>query len=324
MTLFGVIDLLVAFSFLGAFTLGVFVTALAASPRLVVLVAVYGLVWILLLGFDGSHWTYAHGLRLAILVAGTGVAVLGAMARERYLQALIRTANVAEVAQQALLRPLAEKYDGAELAVRYVSASQGAQIGGDVYDAEVTPWGLRILVADVCGHGLEAVDKASSLLSAFREAAHSCPTLSELTLRIEESFQRLIDGEVDFASALLLQITDGQVQIVNCGHPDPVLVKENRTQWVSPAQRCKPFGLGPLPDETRIALVGRDRLVLYTDGLIEARDASGESFPLEQHVIEAFTSASLDDAVDALLEQLHAHTDGELRDDVVILALQPA
>jgi phosphoserine phosphatase RsbU/P len=322
-TTFGVIDAVAAFSFLGAFALGAFVTALVASPRQVAFVGAYGLLWATMLGFDGEYWTTLHGLRIGVLVAGTGVAIVAATVRERYLHALIRTANVAEVAQQALLRPLAARYEEADLAVRYLSASEGALVGGDAYDAESTPWGLRVLVADVCGHGLEAVDKASSLLSAFREAAHTCPTLQELAARIEESFQRILEGQVDYASGLLLQIADGHVRIVNCGHPDPVLVKEQRAEWVIPPNRCKPFGLDPNPDEMRIALVGRDRLIVYTDGLIEARDRDGEFFVLEDHLLEAFTSDSLDEALDVLLGNLREHTDGRLDDDVVILALQP-
>jgi serine phosphatase RsbU (regulator of sigma subunit) len=229
---------------------------------------------------------------------------------------------VATVAQQALLRPLEDRYDGAELAVRYVSASDGALIGGDVYDAEVTPWGLRVLVADVCGHGLEAVDKASSLVFAFREAAHLRPTVAELSGALESSFQRVTAGRPDFASGILLQITGNHIEVANCGHPDPILVNAGRLEWLTPSKRSRPFGLGPDPRTTTRKFLGDDRLLVYTDGLIEARDANGQFFDTGTQVVAAFGASSLDDALDALLLQLRRHTGDALRDDVVLLALR--
>ncbi len=180
-TALGLLDAAMDISFFGALGLGVFVASIAATQRQVVAVGFYALLWGIWLGSGGGRWTSGDLLRLVILVACTAVALAVVRIRERLQADLVRTENVAETAQRALLRPLDERYGAAKLAVRFVSAFDGALIGGDVYDAQATPWGLRLLVADVAGHGLEAVNKASSLVFSFREAAHSFHDLAGVT-----------------------------------------------------------------------------------------------------------------------------------------------
>jgi phosphoserine phosphatase RsbU/P len=255
------------------------------------------------------------------VAGGTAVAVIAAMRRERQHAALVRTANVAEVAQRALLRPLDERYDGVDLAVRYVSAEHEALIGGDLYDVEVTPWGLRVLIADVCGHGLPAVEKASMITFAFREAAHACDTLGDVVDAIEKSFLRQIRPP-DFVTALLLEVNGNDVRIANCGHPDPALIDRHRLKWLAPQQRARPIGLGTSPTPQRLFLAQGERLLLYTDGLTDARNASGGFFDLEMCALASFATNSLDEALDQLIKSLVDHSDGALTDDVLALAVQ--
>ena len=80
--------------------------------------------------------------------------------------------QIAEVAQQAILRPLPEHVDGLRLAVRSHSAASLATVGGDFYEVLSTPFEVRALVGDVRGHGLGAVRLASWVLGSFREDAH--------------------------------------------------------------------------------------------------------------------------------------------------------
>jgi phosphoserine phosphatase RsbU/P len=314
------IDAALPVSFVGVLLLGVFVASLAASPGRVGIVGAYAFGWAAVLGVDGDHWSGPHWFRLLIVAVGTSVAVLAAIARERQHAALIRTANVADVAQRALLRPLADRYDGVEIAMRYLSADDGALIGGDVYDIEASQWGLRVLIADVCGHGLEAVEKASVITFAFREAAHTCETLEEVVIAIETSFRRQARAG-DFATALLLEINEDKVLIANCGHPDPGLIGERSFSWVAPDRRSRPIGLGSSPSRQRLLLAQGQRLLVYTDGIIEARDAGGTFFDLETCANTAFRSLSLDDALDHLFDSLRDHTGGPLHDDVIALAV---
>jgi phosphoserine phosphatase RsbU/P len=320
-TVLGLIDAFTSVALLGALLLGVVVAALIAPPGWVAVVGLYALGWVAALGYDGGHWTSAHWLRLAVIAAGTLVAVVGSWLRQRQVAALIRMANVAEVAQRALLRPLEERYDGVDMAVRYLSSADGALVGGDVYDVEVTRWGLRVLIADVCGHGLEAVEKASTITFAFREAAHTCDSLDGVVSVMENSFRRVTD-RVDYATALLLEINGDNVKIANCGHPEPLVVDRTRSTWLSPDRRAVPIGLGTSPSLQRLLLAPGERLLVYTDGLTEARNPAGGFFDLEQRALACLSAGSLEQALDELIAQLHQHAGDALRDDVIAFAVE--
>jgi phosphoserine phosphatase RsbU/P len=323
-SLIGALDAMSSTSFLGLLMLGPFVAALGAPPKKVLLVGGYAVAWAVVLGFGGDHWSLEHWARIGVNTAGTGVAVTAAQVRERYAGALVRATDVAEAAQRALLRPLVDRYDDVEMAVRYVSAAEGALVGGDVYDAEVTPWGLRVLVGDVCGHGLSAVERASTLVFSFREAANSCETLEEIAACLETSMVRhQRSGSMTFATGLLIQVQDGAVEIANCGHPDPLVVGGRQVRPQEPVARSRPFGLGASPAPTRLVLLAGEQLVTYTDGLSEARDERGRFFDLEAHVAAAFAAGPLGAAIDQLLDRVREHVPGTLRDDVVVLAMRP-
>jgi phosphoserine phosphatase RsbU/P len=326
-TAFALIDALSSVSFLGAMVLGPVVAALAARPRHVALVGAYAVTWVLLLGYDSAHWTSSHWMRIAINVMGAMIAVGAAASRERYIAALVKTTDLANVVQSALLRPLAERYDDVELQVRYLSSIDGALVGGDVYDAEVTPWGLRVLVADVCGHGLEAVDRASTIVFSFRDAAHRCATLAEIAREMNDSLRRHRAGEAaDFATALLLEVNHGTVKIVNCGHPDPIVVGGQAVRTLTPLQRSTPIGLDPTPHFVSHELQGSDVLLAFTDGVTEARNPQGVFFDLEAHAMKTLHGVDLARGLDELLAAAERHVAGPVRDDLILFAMrrQPA
>src|SRR5437773_1767485 len=97
--------------------------------------------------------------------------------RERRLRAVSR---VAEVAQRALLGGVPPALGSLRLAVLYASASAEASVGGDFYEALETPYGVRLLVGDVRGKGLDAVRLAGVVLGSFRDAAQDRPDLTQV------------------------------------------------------------------------------------------------------------------------------------------------
>jgi phosphoserine phosphatase RsbU/P len=320
-TVLAILDLVTSVTIVGGLIIGVFIAALAAPIRWVVALGAYSLLLVAILGYDGTHWGPGHWLRFVLVTTGTAVAVLATATRDRYVDALIRTAAVAEVAQLALVRPISEEFDGAEVDVRYVSSAEGALIGGDAYEAQNTPWGVRILIADVCGHGLAAVQTASTIVFAFREAAHRRASLVEVVDAVDESFRRRTTYP-DYATCTLLQVAHGQVDIVNCGHPDPLVIGPTTACFVPPPSRSTPLGLGPEPVVTHLVPDSDTVLLLYTDGLTEARDRDGRFFDLPTEAVAAFARPGLGAGLDRLLAALHAHAGESLRDDVVMLAVR--
>jgi hypothetical protein len=269
----------------------------------------------------GVFGTADHVLRMLVIILGASFAVLFARMRCERDSALSRMTQVSEVVQRALLRPVPATIGGVALAVHYQSASRGALVGGDFYDAALTPYGLRLIVGDVKGKGLEAVQLAAVVLGAFREIAFLEPDpvrlVSELDGRIRAEL-----GIEDFVTIVLAEFLHGEVRLVNCGHHPPLRVGE-QLDLLAPPAPAAPLGLDPAPVLHRARLASNERLLFYTDGLVEARNASGAFFPLDEPVRAALTAPLLDDAITGLLGLVLKHT-STLDDDLVLVLGEPA
>ncbi|MFF7591465.1 PP2C family protein-serine/threonine phosphatase [Kitasatospora purpeofusca] len=260
----------------------------------------------------------------ATTLASTANVVLIA-AREREL---FQVRTVAEAAQRALLRPPPERIGPLRIAVRYMAAAAEARIGGDLYEVVDTPFGIRILLGDVQGHGLPAVETAADVLGAFRTAARTEPDLARLAEHLDAALAgRPADGR--FVTAVLLGVDrgDSAALLVNCGHPHPLLRRAGRVTELVPARHSPPLGLlGLLGDGSYTAEPvdpwPGDLLLLYTDGVSEARDTAGEFYPLPDRFAE-LPAGTPEDLMDALLPDLASWVSpGGLADDAAALAVR--
>jgi phosphoserine phosphatase RsbU/P len=248
----------------------------------------------------------------------SGVVARVRVEREGRLRAVTR---VAEVAQRALLGGVPPALGSLRLAVLYASASTEASIGGDFYEALETPHGVRLLVGDVRGKGLDAVRLAGVVLGSFRDAAQDRPDLAQVTAALDRSVTRAI-GPEDFVTAVLVQVLDdGSAVVVNCGHPAPLLVRGGQAIELDPPEPAPPLGLGPRPEPLRLTLALGDRILLYTDGASEARARSG-FFPLQAAAAFALVSADLEAGLETLWAELQRHVAGQLHDDVALLLIE--
>ncbi|WEO93504.1 PP2C family protein-serine/threonine phosphatase [Streptomyces sp. FXJ1.172] len=268
-------------------------------------------------------------LALAVL---SSLAVLFCIVRERHRRQLAQVRTVAEATQHVLLWPLPDQLGPVQVAVLYLAAEDEAQIGGDLYAATPTETGVRVMIGDVRGKGLSAIGEAALLIGAFREAAHQHADLPTLAAALECSVARNLAhlepaGETAerFATALLMEVPEGESvsQIISCGHPPPLLLSSDSAAVV-PVHPAPPLGLGELgPTEYTVDVVSfepGDTLLLYTDGVIEARDASGAFYPLAQRAA-LWTDSSPEKLVHALRRDLLAHVGGRLDDDAAVIAL---
>ncbi|WP_225844473.1 PP2C family protein-serine/threonine phosphatase [Streptomyces sp. HPF1205] len=251
--------------------------------------------------------------------------------RETGAKAFTAITSVAEAAQHALMRPPASRVGPVRLAVRYVSAATDAQIGGDLYAVLDTPFGVRVLVGDVRGKGLGAVQTAAVVLGAFREAAFDEAALDDVAARVDTSLGRQI-GDGDFVTALFAQFGEpAGVELLHYGHVAPLRVsRDGEVDTLEPAEPWVPLGLAELvpgkPKPWRVPLLPGDVLVLCTDGVVEARGGpDGGFYPLAARIgpLVAGCADDLDAAVDRVYEDLLAHAGGSLSDDVVLLFLAP-
>lgn len=261
---------------------------------------------------------------LATIAAIAVAAIIASAARQRQERELATIRSVAEAVQQIVLHPVPRHIPPVEVAVRYVSASASARIGGDLYEAISVDGCVRLIVGDVLGKGLAAARTAAVTLGSFREAAYDAPDLVRIAARIEASLQRQ-DADEEFVTAVLAQVSsDGcRVEILNCGHPAPLLVRGGGVTPVGSGEACLPLGLGLLSDEKRevcaaISFRQQDRLLFYTDGISEARDRRGGFYPLEK-AGAMLTSSDLGSALDLLVADVWRHVGHALLDDAAML-----
>ncbi|SHK93562.1 PP2C family protein-serine/threonine phosphatase [Actinacidiphila paucisporea] len=251
--------------------------------------------------------------------------------RETGAKAFTAITSVAEAAQHALMRPPEPQVGTVRLAVRYVSAADAAQIGGDLYAVLDTPHGVRALIGDVRGKGLPAVQTSAVVLGAFREAAFDEGGLDTVARRVDTSVGRHVSTG-DFITALFAQFDEpDSVELLHYGHVAPLLVsRDGAVHTLYPADPWIPLGLADLvsggPTSWRVPLRPGDVLVLCTDGVIEARSPlDGTFYPLVERVgpLVASAGTDLDTAVERVYADLLLHAGGSLSDDVVLLLLSP-
>lgn len=262
-----------------------------------------------------------HMIRVSAILAGSVLAVVIAARREQRERALLQMTVVADVAQNAILWPVPPRVAGLRLAARYVSASVAARIGGDLYEVVDGEHGTRLLVGDVRGKGLDAVRLASAVLGCFREVAHTRPDLAGVHEALEATVRR-IAGPEDFVTAALVEITPDGARVLSCGHPEPILVVDGTASLVPVCTPALPLGLGVSAGSANpFPFPPGARLLLHTDGLLEARDDHGVFFPVLEQV-DVLCNARLDDCLDGLLDRLREHAGGHIGDDVALLLVE--
>ncbi|MCX5197762.1 serine/threonine-protein phosphatase [Streptomyces sp. NBC_00249] len=199
----------------------------------------------------------------AFLLLATGCAL---HIRRGLRAELRRSREIAGATQRVLLRPLPGRIDGIAVSAAQLSASRGAAVGGDLYEAVPTAYGVRVVIGDVRGHGLPALGAAAAVLGSFREAAYDEPSLPGVLRRMERSLQRHLRERAraehpaacaveprspvaeDFVTLLLLQIApDGSLLALNCGHPWPYRLRPAPLSAAEPEPEPEPCGAGPLP-----------------------------------------------------------------------------
>ncbi|MGW3205655.1 PP2C family protein-serine/threonine phosphatase [Streptomyces sp. NPDC001135] len=263
---------------------------------------------------------------LSALLAVTAASGLASALHGRRERVLAAVRSVAEAAQHALLQPVPETVGPFRVAVRYSAATAEARIGGDLYALVPTPHGVRLIVGDVRGKGLPAVGTAALVLGVFREAAHDEPDLLDVVSRIERSLARNL-GPDDFVTAVVAGYPpSGHLEVVNCGHAPPLLISASgEVSAVEPAHPAPPLGLRALSSQAprlqRLPFAVGEQLLLYTDGVTEARDHAREFYPLAEGVARHVSDEPAR-TLTALHDELLGHVGGRLHDDAALLLIR--
>jgi serine phosphatase RsbU (regulator of sigma subunit) len=245
--------------------------------------------------------------------------------RHRREAELSQAREIADITQRVLLRPVPRRAGPVRLAAWYRSAFTGARVGGDLYEVVTTPRHVRLVIGDVEGKGLPALQVAATVLGVFREAAHEEDSLGAIVDRIEASLEHESDDK-QFATAILAQVSPdgGHVDLLNCGHPPPLLLGPSRPRYIHTGTTGLPLGLGSLGPGPRVVVTiplapGED-ILFYTDGITEARNKTGDFFLLAD-------SPALrgppdpDTLIDRLGHEVTRHVGHPLNDDAALLLI---
>ncbi|WP_225848906.1 PP2C family protein-serine/threonine phosphatase [Streptomyces sp. HPF1205] len=252
---------------------------------------------------------------------------------------LARLRRVSDVTQGVVLRPLPARAGHVSIAAEYLAAESAARLGGDLYAVARTSNATRLLIGDVRGHGLGSLGDTETVLGAFRAAAHRQEPLPELVAWLESSVRwglaehRGDAGDAEdagerFATAAIVEIPDGEpyVHLINCGHLPPLLLRGGDARYLDTEDSAPPLGLGGLVDTaytvSSFDFRPGDRLLLYTDGVTEARDRHGAFYPLLERARVWAADHCPEPLLKALTADLLTHAAGRLRDDVAVVALR--
>ncbi|WP_242432769.1 PP2C family protein-serine/threonine phosphatase [Streptomyces sp. Root1310] len=314
------------------------ITASFAGPRLTALVGAIAVLAQATVAVTRTSLTdLNHTLQILALALISVLATLFAFRRERHERQLIQLRSVAQATQEVVLRPLPRRVGPLRLASVYLAAEAEAQIGGDLYATARTRHGTRVLIGDVRGKGLEAIGDAARLLGAFRAAAHRQPELPALMAFLEDAVSSDLDTPGDwtddmedleaFTTAAVLDIPHHAtaVSMINCGHPPPLLWTRGKVHEMQVRQPAPPLGLtGHMASPFTVqnfTVADGDIILLYTDGVIEARNSKGDFYPLAER-LTAWSGQGPDDLLRYLCSDLLVHTDQNLGDDAALVAIE--
>ena len=277
---------------------------------------------------------------IVTVIVVTAISVAGTVISAQKEQRIANVLSVAEAAQRAVLRPPPQRLGPLDLGVVYLAAAADAKVGGDLYDVAATPYGIRLIIGDVRGKGLGAVEVTADVLGMYREVTHEAHTLQELARRLDAGLSRRWGQHEEFVTALLVEIDPdaGRLSIYSCGHPPPILIGEDGVDVLEVPAPAPPLGLLTLGDgdgdgdgdgaARSLPFKPNDQLLLYTDGVSEARDGDRAFYPLDKRlallgaqVRRARASGDGAALLDLIRDDLLRHAGAPLEDDAALLLI---
>ncbi|WP_326696110.1 serine/threonine-protein phosphatase [Streptomyces sp. NBC_01754] len=291
--------------------------------------------WVTLVGVGsriastGSFWDVFFLSGFTVVACALGVVACAARIRHAREMARLRSAAVA--LQRQILRPLPVVTRQLRAQGIYEPIEEDRFVGGDIYEVVQSPHGTRVIIGDVQGKGLPAIGAGFAALGAFREAAFREGDLTAVADALEDAVVRhnafsAEQGEAErFVTALLLGF-DGsdEARVVNCGHLLPRLLYDGTAAKVPLRVISVPLGMADLGGEARAAEsfgfpLGAS-LVVFTDGVTEARDATGAFYPFDEQ-LGRWAREEPRELLRALQADLEEFSGGVRRDDVAVLVL---
>lgn len=234
-----------------------------------------------------------------------------------------RSASISHQLQQSLLAAPVPCDPRFSVAAVYRPAEEGLEVGGDWHDAFLDDAGrLSFLVGDVVGHGLGAAAAMGQLRSAVRAVAGGRVAPAAMMTRLDRFVGDLPAAELATLAYGVLDLDTGELAHACAGHLPPLLLSADggaQLLWEGRGMPLSSF-LGGDRRDSRLVLDPGDRLLLYTDGLVERRDRSMEDGLEALRAVAASLRGAAPQQAATELTRLLLRDEG-VRDDVCVLLL---
>ncbi|MFE2378242.1 PP2C family protein-serine/threonine phosphatase [Streptomyces sp. NPDC059398] len=221
---------------------------------------------------------------------------------------------------------------GNERAVSTAVLEPAYELGGDAFDHSLTESALHAVILDAMGHNLASGLTTAIAMAGFRSSRRSDAGLRECVGAVDDALAAWLPDQFCTGIAVRLELSTGVLTWVNCGHPPPLLIRDQQVL----DQALERAGEPPLGMPAKLAGIARevhrttlepgDRVLLYTDGVTEARIDDGAEFGLTGFtgsIIRATSAGEL--ASEALRQLIHSILERQgdaLRDDATILLIE--
>lgn len=233
--------------------------------------------------------------------------------------------------QESLLPPRLPEIPGLEVAARYVAGGTGAEVLGDFFDVFPSvrgSWGM--VVGDVCGKGVPAAKSTALARYTLRAEAHRETRPSQILAVLNQALLDWLTDDPRFLSAIYATVrptrAGASVQISAAGHP-LALVRRAGGRVQELGRPGTLLGLLPDPElsDSRSLLRAGDSLILFTDGVTEARRHSDRDLYGEDRLrgcVAGLGETSAAGIADAIQQAVMAFSSGDINDDTAVLVLK--
>jgi hypothetical protein len=233
----------------------------------------------------------------------------------------------AEMQWDMLLPPLAFRCPDLEVAGRLEPAYE---VGGDAFDYSLNGDVLSFAFLDAMGHSVHSTMASALVLAAYRHARRRRLSLVETARFIDDALSAQLGGEVFVTGHLgQLEVPTGEITWVNAGHPDALVARGGKVRAELHAPPWCPLGLGlglAPPGVGRFRLEPEDRVLFYSDGVVDARPAGGEQWGTERlrtrFEVHLADDMSASETLRRIIAEVCAHRVAPLADDASLLLIQ--
>ena len=231
----------------------------------------------------------------------------------------------AEMQWDMLMPPLA--FASPELAIAGI-LEPAYFVAGDAFDYSMNGELFGFAILDAMGHGVHSTLASTLALGAFRHGRRRALDLSVIAEQIDDALIEHLNGD-GFVTGHICQldVATGGFRWVNAGHPPPLLIRGAKVVGEMNAAPCLPLGLGiHITEIGEVTFQPGDRVLFYSDGVVEARPKGGPEFGVERLIddTEEFMGSSLpvSEVLRRLVRRLREHRGGELEDDATLVFME--